>query len=354
MSKHEKTFWNKTKKFFLEQSKTLNKTSFEKVKVNSLRGLNGFFAPESRPKVHRIFAFSSLVVTVIFLIPILIELIGSFIPAKKNYSNNRSETSLDFIVDTTYRLDEFAGYLERLKQHDPFKTIHQGDSSSLDQLKVCEEASRQSSLPINLDSTIVMQDPLKSLAAVQSRNKNKITAYRISEKIDSMARVDQIERLRVIFRNLQNGQCEYIANSSFDPKRQAVRLMDPATAQQYLNSQDRIEGIKNDGNNFQISRTFIKSKLTDLNSILTQARAIPLTNPDGTMSFRIEEVEPGGLFSHLNISNGDVITKINGQPITSMNEIMGLMNQLGTVSAVNITVLRNGSENSMQYNFVEQ
>ena len=130
--------------------------------------------------------------------------------------------------------------------------------------------------------------------------------------------------------------------------------MDATSAQNYLNNKDINHNIKNEGNNFEINKSFIKTKLTDLNSVLTQARAIPLNNPDGTLSFRIEEVEPGGIFSTLGINNGDVITRINGQPISSYNDVMGMMNQLSNLNAVNITVLRNGTETPMNYNFVDQ
>lgn len=352
MSNNDKKIWNKTKTYFISQKSKLQSGSFERWKTSSEKGLHYFFSPSSRPHVHRLFTYSVVTLVILFLIPILSTLTQSPPSTPKGQTNVSS--ILDFPLDTSNQVGEFIQQLNQLKQTDPFKTDHQGSNSSNDQMKICEDAVRKSSLSYFLDSTIVMQNMHKSLAAIQLKGKSKIQAFRVNEKIESQLRIDRIERLRIIVRNLKNGQCEYISNSSFDPKSQIVKLMDKESARNFIESKDKITGIKNDGNNFEINKSFMKSKLSDLSTILTQARAIPLNNPDGSLSFRIEEVEPGGIFASLNINNGDVITRINGQPIASYNEVMTMMNQLQNLSAVNITVLRNGMETPMQYNFVDQ
>lgn len=352
MSKNEDTFWNKTKTYFISQKRRLDKVPIDKWKEKSERGLSSFFSPRARPFVHKSFAYSSLGLIILFLIPISSHFIKS--PPTSPRGQVSINGILDFPLDPSYKLGEFTQQMQRLKQNDPFKTDHQGSTSSIDQLQICEDATNQSSLPFTLDSTIVMQDTNKSLAAIQLKGKNNIKAFRNSEKIEEQARIDRIERLRVVFRNLKNGQCEYIANNLFDPKKHSVKILDSVASQNHINNQKKVEGIRNDGNNFEINKAFMKTKLADLSSILTQAKAIPLNNPDGTLSFRIEEVDPGGVFAYLNIANGDVITKINGQSITSYNEVMGMMNQLSNLNAVNLTVLRNGIETPLQYNFVDQ
>ncbi len=348
----DKTFWNKTKTYFISQKRKFKNVPMEKWREKSEKGLNFFFSPTARPLVHRIFSYAAVVMIILFLIPISSSLLQS--PPSSPRGQVAVVSILDFPLDTSYKLGEFIQQLQQLKQNDPFKTDHKGSSSGEDQMKICEDATKKSSLGYILDSTIVMQDMNKSLAAVQLKGKSKIQAFRVSEKIESIARLDRIERLRIIFRNLKTGQCEYIANNAFDPKNHVVKVMDTVAAQSYNQNKDKNDGIKNDGNTFEINKAFMKSKLSDLSSILTQARAIPLNNPDGTLSFRIEEVDPGGVFALLNINNGDVITRINGQPITSYNEVMGMMNQLQNLSAVNLTLLRNGTETALQYNFVDQ
>ena len=349
---NDQSFLNKLKQFFKKSQKNWGSTTLPQWQKKSEKNIDLISAVNSRPALHRYFILSSFILVVLYLAPILSHFFQSKSQIPKGLTS--VSTIIDFPLDNSNHLGEFVQQLNQLNQTDPFKTDHNQSSDGGDLYKICEDASRTSSLPLSLDSTIVMQDNLKSLAAVQIKSKNKILAFRIGEKIESQARLDGIERLRIIFRNLQNGQCEYIANSYFDPKKQTVKLMDPAEAQNFMNNQDQNVGIKNDGNNFQISKSFMKSKMSDINAILTQAKAIPITNPDGTMSFRIEEVEPSGVFAYLGISNGDVITKINGQPITSYNEVMGMFNQLSNLSSLNLSVLRNGNDTPLQYNFVDQ
>ena len=47
------------------------------------------------------------------------------------------------------------------------------------------------------------------------------------------------------------------------------------------------------GNSFKIKRDLLDEKLKDINSLLTEAKAIPIQNPDGSMSFKIEQIQPG-------------------------------------------------------------
>ena len=89
-------------------------------------------------------------------------------------------------------------------------------------------------------------------------------------------------------------------------------------------------------------------------SILSQAKAVPITNPDGTMSFRIDEIEAGSIFSYLGIQNGDMITKINGKTITSFNEIMNWYSQLATSTSVNLMLNRDGADVPRIYEFTNQ
>ena len=58
--------------------------------------------------------------------------------------------------------------------------------------------------------------------------------------------------------------------------------------------------------------------LGNISSVLTQARAIPITNGDGTISFKVTEIVPGSIYSQLNIQENDIITGINGKKLTQL------------------------------------
>ncbi|MBT5093448.1 MAG: PDZ domain-containing protein [Halobacteriovoraceae bacterium] len=91
--------------------------------------------------------------------------------------------------------------------------------------------------------------------------------------------------------------------------------------------------------------------LGNINEILTQARAIQIKNPDGSLSFKMVEVVPGSLYSKLNIQDGDIITGINGKKIKNLNEIMALFGKIRSIDHFELSVKRNGIESSMDYDF---
>lgn len=215
----------------------------------------------------------------------------------------------------------------------------------------CELADARSSsaLPIKLVNTVVLQDSIKSIASIQVRG-GKLSEIREGEKLENIAKIDKIDRLRLIFRNLDSNLCEYISNATDDNLPNKINILNESEARAFKASQTNPD-IVNVGNTFTIKRKFINEKLKDINTILTQAKAIPITNPDGTMSFKVTEVDPGGVFASLNIQAEDTITTINGKKITSLNEVMNLFGKLGEIEKLSINVLREGEEKTLDYTF---
>jgi len=87
-----------------------------------------------------------------------------------------------------------------------------------------------------------------------------------------------------------------------------------------------------------------------ISSILTQAKAIKIQNPDVTVSFKLTEMDPEGLFSYLGLQDQDIITSINGRPIYDMNEVMGLFGKIKNLDKLQLGVKREGSESVLDYN----
>lgn len=214
----------------------------------------------------------------------------------------------------------------------------------------CKRATRPTSLPVKLINTVVLQDSIKSVASVQVRG--KLESFREGENIQSMAKIDKITRLELIIKNLKSGECEVIRNDKVPrtttPK---ISVMSPSQSRRYKRNQKKVKGITNDGNNFKIKKALLNDQLKDLSALLTQARAIKIENPDGTLSFKIVEIEPGSIFSTLGIQNEDVITHIGGDPIRSMNEIMSLFGKLRNLSSLQLRVNRMGSSSDLKYSF---
>lgn len=249
-----------------------------------------------------------------------------------------------------------ASEINNIKNNNIFKTSSGEMSTPVvsDQRKFtpekCEKASRPSSLPVKLVNTVVLQDSVKSVASVQVRG--KLESFREGESIPTMAKIDKITRLELIIKNLKSGECELIRNNNV-PEISApkISVMSPAQSNRYKQQQKKVQGISNNGNNFKIKKSLLNEQLKDLSVLLTQARAIKIENPDGTLAFKLVEIEPGSIFSTLGVQNEDIITHIGGEPIRSMNEIMSLFGRLRSLSSLNLKVNRMGSDTDLKYSF---
>jgi len=78
---------------------------------------------------------------------------------------------------------------------------------------------------------------------------------------------------------------------------------------------------------------------------LNQALIVP--NPDG--GFLVRQVQAGSLYEKLGLRPGDVIKNVNGQPLTSMDDVMRLYQQFGTAQRVLVDVQRQGRSETLYY-----
>lgn len=236
--------------------------------------------------------------------------------------------------------------LSQVKVSDPFRTKTVDKKKNLDEK--CEMADARSSLPIKLVNAVVLQDSVKSIAAVQVRSGRDLKQVREGDTIDGMAKIARILRMEMIIKNLQTGECESVTNDKMRDSRNPISIMSSSQANAFK-QQQKIKGIENQGNKYVIAKDLLDEKLKDISSVLTQARAIKIQNPDGTLAFKITEIEAGGIFSYLGIQNEDIITSINGKPISDLNEVMALFGRIKNIDQLQLGVRRDGEETQMDY-----
>lgn len=216
--------------------------------------------------------------------------------------------------------------------------------------KVCASSDTESKLSIKLVNTLVLQDSVKSIAAVQIRSDKTVLNIREGEKIKDMAEIGRIDRQKMIFKNLKTGTCEYIANLDKNLKRiTPLKILKPKDGKKLLNPQK--DGIKNAGDSYKIPGKVREEMLSNISEVLTQARAVQINNPDGSLSFKLTEIVPNSIYSKLDIQNDDVIKSINGKKITNINEVMTLFGNIRQIDHFELGILRNGSEINKDYDF---
>jgi type II secretory pathway component PulC len=327
------------------KSRLSDNSSMERVSWNDF--VLRLFSPYSRGKIHGLFVIL-LVVTFTYLTGKGIALfMGRSAPIVAGVKSNIQipATTEDTSSQDISRIS--ATNLFNIKESDKVQDkLPQIDIASI----ICLDAQKLSAQPLKLLDTIVLQDSVKSVASVQVRGANDLMNVREGEQLNSVTEVSKINRMKLILKNLETGECEYIANEEAEETPAPnIQILTPKQGRALFKSLD--PSIKNAGNSFKIKRAFRDSLMSNISEILTQAKAVQITNPDGSLCFKMTEVVAGSVYSKLNIQNDDVICNINGKKIENLNELMGLLGKIKEIDQFQIGLRRNGMNENLDYGF---
>ena len=99
---------------------------------------------------------------------------------------------------------------------------------------------------------------------------------------------------------------------------------------------------------YNVSRNVVQDSLNNLASVMTGVRVDPYFEggkPDG---FRVSQLQPGNLLTNMGFQNGDIIKSVNGRPITTTEDAMGLYNTMKDSAFFQVGILRNNSPATIQ------
>ncbi|MBF0361924.1 MAG: hypothetical protein HQK49_12985 [Oligoflexia bacterium] len=311
-----------------------------------------FFDVNNRPTIHKIFIITTLMV--------LPYVFGKMVALILTTTDNTVQKANKIYIPSDLESD-FARDIEKIQSSNLFhaKLLNDMDESGKkkkvgNENVICTVAQIKSSLPIKLVSTIVLQNSSKSIASILvGGGENDLKSVREGDKIPEMATVGKIERLKIVFRSMQSGECEYVADEEeLLTRAKGGKILSARDGKKLITSMKQMDGIKNNGDQFFISRKLFNDKMQEIDRVLRDARAVPMQNPDGSMSFKITELVPGSIYSYLGIEDNDKITKINGKKIAGLNEIMNLFASLQNIEKLQLTVVKeDGNEHTFNYAF---
>jgi general secretion pathway protein C len=113
------------------------------------------------------------------------------------------------------------------------------------------------------------------------------------------------------------------------------------------NSSSKIDLKKLGPGKFEVSRAQVQQTMENPAQFFSQMRALPHFVNGKTDGFSISQVAPGSIFEQLGLQNGDLLTSIQGQPVTNPMQAMGLIQAVKTASAIDLTVNRGGAPTSV-------
>jgi general secretion pathway protein C len=194
-----------------------------------------------------------------------------------------------------------------------------------------DPATEASLAPTNLNITLtgvaVRPGGGCALAVVQGQPES---AFCTGEELTPGVRLEAVEQDRIVI--LRNGV------------REAVTMKDAdKSASLIVPSQGPIVQPGSSGGQL-VDRRQLQQQL-GRPEFLSQALIVP--NPDG--GFLVRQIQPGSLYEKLGLRPGDVIRNVNGQALTSMEDVMRLYQQFGSAQRVLVEVQRQGRNETLYY-----
>ncbi len=179
-----------------------------------------------------------------------------------------------------------------------------------------------SSLPYKLVGTILSHNTKESAAILETGAKEQ-SLYRSNDSLVQGAFITQISRFEVIVSN--NGRLERILINFGDMPAQSGERSGASSGGLPAGSQVAMLGE----NKIVMDKRFFESQKSNMNDLLTNIRAVPNVAPDGSINgFQVFEIVKDSLYDKIGLKNMDVIQRVNGQPLTSMQGGLDLFNAL--------------------------
>ncbi|MBW2216317.1 MAG: PDZ domain-containing protein [Deltaproteobacteria bacterium] len=199
------------------------------------------------------------------------------------------------------------------------------------------------SLNLILLGTISRDQQSAARAIIEEAGKNKQDLYKVGDSIEN-AVIDKILRKDVV---LKVGD-KYEKLTMKEPSSQDEPLAGQRGRRQPLRSSRRTSGQQS---TITVNREDIQASLKDINQLLTQVRIQPHFKDGNANGLAISRIKRGSIFSKLGMRNGDIIQQIDGNSLSSPEDIFGLYEKLRSGSQASLQISRRGRPKTLNYRF---
>lgn len=201
----------------------------------------------------------------------------------------------------------------------------------------------RTTLPFNLVGTMIMQSEALSIATIEDKSATMVYPVRVEDEIPGKAKIIMIEAKKVTFINTATGRREFV-DIPEDPNAPPKMVINARPA-----AGGKVGIEKLSATQFNISRTEVDKTLSDLNNVLTQARAVPNFENGVASGYKLFQIVPGSIYDKLGLQNGDVIAGLNGAAINDPGKAFEMLSELKTQNHLELQVKKDGRTQTYSY-----
>lgn len=198
----------------------------------------------------------------------------------------------------------------------------------------------RSSLPLRLMATMESSDPKYSFATIFDEESGIAGLYGEDDVIRTGVMLTGVDRGLVHIRN--NAALEYIelASEMETAKPKAATSTKKKSSRAIPGAEDAINCPSE--NLCVVDRAFVEQLMANPALLAKQARVVPSVKDGETVGFKFYGIRRESLPRLLGLRNGDLLTQVNGEDLTSMDKAMQLYTKLRRASNLSITIQRKG------------
>ncbi|MBL4687514.1 MAG: hypothetical protein JKY37_23160 [Nannocystaceae bacterium] len=204
----------------------------------------------------------------------------------------------------------------------------------------------KSKLNLRLMATLEAEDPQYSFGTIYDGDEGVTGLYGRGDTIRAGVVIEGIDQGLVHLRN--QAQLEYLEIGTVveTPKQPSTAKEEKKKKKKKKNDR-AIPGAEDaincpSDNLCIIQRSFVDQILSNPAMLAKQARVVPSQKDGKTQGYKLYGIRRGTLPKLLGLKNGDMITSINGQELTSIDKAMALYTKLRRASQLEVNIIRKG------------
>jgi len=201
-------------------------------------------------------------------------------------------------------------------------------------------------LPLKLMGTIIADNKMDNAAIILNIQDKQQDLYRINNKLIQGAVITGISRFEVLINN--GGRMERLSINFGDEMSGGAMEM-PGSKGAHTVSGAAVS-MTGEGK-VLMDRRYFDSQKGNINDMMTQIRAIPNMTPSGAVDgFQLFEIAKDSIYDKVGLKNQDVLQRVNGQPLNSVETGLDLFNALKNDNHFVLDILRNKENKSITVN----
>lgn len=102
-------------------------------------------------------------------------------------------------------------------------------------------------------------------------------------------------------------------------------------------------------NDWVIDQGALVNSLSNISTVLTDARMTPKVLNGAVEGFLVTEIKPRGVFDAVGLKNGDVLKRINGYAIDTPEKAVQVLSGLKGETRIELDIVRGGKKMNFHY-----